>query len=334
MQLTTLAKFPHYYQQTVRLIENAFKYPSGQSFTIDFYPLMRQENWKHCHILIEDEKVVAHVGVLLKTLTINTPVAFLGGIAVDHELQGKGIFRQIFEATLSQYQNKIAFFVLWSDLASLYKKFDFYQAGQCNQTGDSIFTPPSNYQQCTLSSLSCNDIERLHHLYNSDPSTSYVTIKRDHSDWTILGHISSASLYVKRDAKNRIDAYFFVGKGADLTDIIHENASSKESKPNHLNALAPYRLWLSSDYPSPTKSLFLGLFRMGSSHLFKKFIEIYLDDQLKILKLSPHQITFIHDHSKYSISVEEFLPLLFGPNKANEFAQIAKPLYFSGLDTI
>ena len=85
MDILNLADSPRFIMQTLTLIEQAFEYPSDQQFDTDFYPLFNKDNFQNCFVLVEEDKVLAHIGVKLRKLQVNKQthlVAMYGGIAV------------------------------------------------------------------------------------------------------------------------------------------------------------------------------------------------------------------------------------------------------------
>ncbi len=86
--LTNLFADSKYYKDTIRLIETGFNYPDDHHFDIDFYPLISKDNLVNCHILIDNNKVIAHIGTLPKLLN-DQQVILMGGIVVYSNYQKK-----------------------------------------------------------------------------------------------------------------------------------------------------------------------------------------------------------------------------------------------------
>jgi hypothetical protein len=166
--------------------------------------------------------VVGHIGFLKKDLKFqNTifPSQFIGGICIDKNYQGMGLFSEFFTDLESEYEQESALHILWGDLHKVYRRFDFYPAG-------------IQYANSPSSETSLKEIpfKSFAHLYNKIHDTHLAPV-RSEADWQSLSHITSAQLFA--DDKN----YFFVNKGFDLTNVAHEYYFTDK------NIKLPYTHW-------------------------------------------------------------------------------------------
>lgn len=243
MQFKNLASHPHFYNYVLQLIEKNFQYKEPFHFECDFYPLLTKSNHTHNHLLLDGEKLVGHIGVCLREWG-DLKVAFIGGIAVDERYQKQGHFKTLMNHVLSLYQNECETFILWSDLHSMYEKFGFVAHEGLIQTGELAFEKPNLYEESTWKKLDTNEWEQIKSLYEN-MSKNFVTLKRQVRDWENIAQMSSTRLFLKRNANGKILGYFCVGKGQDLTDIIHEIAfESEEVKLRLYKTLGRFKLWL------------------------------------------------------------------------------------------
>ena len=321
---TTIKDHPELLDELLFLIESGFEYRKEHSYKIDFSPLFERTNWKNLHLLVDSEKIIAHVGAISLCLNNGSPVLFLGGIAVHKDYRGRGHFKDLLDSVLKRYINSHSLILLWSDLDEVYKKFGFSQAGSIIQTGSDIGTERlftamgfSKVDQLKLNSTQKRTLSRC---FDNTISSNFLTTHRSDVYWEKILKISSADLYVSYNKKNEIDFYFFYNRGMDLRGIIHEFAGG-----NHLIIeeklikLKNFRVWLPKENPwikeeDSYSSLYMGLFKIGNPSLFKELIQKEFSQNLIILNMTEETVTFCLKDKEYSISTLNFLSFLLGPN--------------------
>ncbi len=219
-----LDAFPELVTQANSLIEEAFSYQKPHQFSVDFAPLAGVRNLHNRHILIDPqtERIVAHVGTRLKSFVWmgeTIPVAMIGGIAVDKDLRGQGLFQFLFEHVLTKLHSQCALFLLWSDKHELYQKWHFHLAGKqwCyRQMG-----AEKTHNSILLKDANAKDKERIAYLYRTQVNQNYFSPLRDDADWEDFAQITSAELILMNEG------YAFRGKGMDLQGVIHDFAHIK-----------------------------------------------------------------------------------------------------------
>lgn len=328
MKLTNLADSPVYYDDTIKLIEESFDYSSNNKFDIDFYPLMNKTNHQNCHLLLKDNKVVAHVGVLLKKFVINDKefnIAMYGGIAVDEASRGKGYFKKIFSDVLNKYNNS-CMHLLWSDHLEMYEKFNFHPGVEQYEYNDSL-EDAFGFEPTTLKELSQIDIMSLDSIYSSQDD---IRIDRTINDWKVLSQITSTQLYIKRES-GRISNYFFMNKGEDLNGVIIEVGSFDdfEEIKNFGVVWSPELL----DIAYEGDVLFAAVIKLGNTEKLKDLIATYTDNDLKISNITENVVEFEFEENNFSLPHNEFITGVFGPSRFDELDCLF-PLYISGLDSI
>ncbi|MBY0516146.1 MAG: GNAT family N-acetyltransferase [Bacteriovoracaceae bacterium] len=218
-----LDAFPEFIDQTNSLIEEAFSYQKNFKFNVDFAPLTNTKNARNRHLLIDKSKhkVIAHVGARHKNFVWQgevIPVTLLGGIAVDSEYRGQGLFQILFEKVLAQLQSQCAFFLLWSDKHELYNKWDFYLAGKqwCYRS----LKPSTQIQSTLYKDISKDQKEKMAVHYRQFVNQNYFSPLRDDTDWEEFNEITSSDLLLTPEG------YAFKNKGMDLQGILHDFAHS------------------------------------------------------------------------------------------------------------
>lgn len=339
---STILDSPDSFEEAVKLIEKSFNYNDKHSYATDFSPLMNSTNWQNLHILKSEDKVIAHVGARVVKSMNNLPILLLGGIAVDKEFQGEGHFNDLFERVINLYKDEVALIMLWSDLDGLYKKFNFHEAGVLMQTGEEEFTPSkaveNGFKKLPLAQLGADKLSQLRKCYESSINSQFVSVQRSPMDWGAVATISSTDLYV-REENELIDFYFFINKGMDLNNIIHEFAGLNiEVTAECLGKLLPFKTWVPSKNPwlegQSDKSIFMGLFRIGKPELFSQLIYIWSDGEITLTGVSDENVVFNFSGKEYNQSHGEFLSLLMGPQRAEEFLSFRKELWITGIDSI
>lgn len=313
---TNLADSPEYIEQTLQLIESSFGYASGNSFNIDFYPLFNKDNFKHCHILIQDNQVVAHVGVKTRKLA-GSLINMYGGIAVTKNLRGKGVFKSFFNSILLKYKS-CALHCLWSNKIDLYKKFEFYPAIGLNE-----YSKKESSHNFRVEKISWDQFEN-ESLYHN---LSELRLERSKEEWAELKKIVSTNIYLLKK-NNHIVNYFIKDKGADLEGVIFEYG---EMSLEYLNCMRNFgRVWTPHPYPD-SLSIYSTLLKLGDENLVKKFFN--KSYQINISQITDHCVEFEFEDLKTQLPIADFLTGTLGPTPFEEFGK-HKPIFISGLDSI
>lgn len=324
MIFTNLKDSPQYKDQTLTLIESAFGYDKKYSFAIDFYPLMSEANAHQQYIYIDNNEVVAHIGVKNKTLKVKSHTYhfnMLGGIAVHPDYRGKGLFKSLLSEVEKQFSKKIVFSLLWSDQIDLYKKYHYYPCLTLNEYAQS--SSPTKYPAIKLNQMSQADLKYLKEIYNQ--SSHLRPVRTDH-DWEDLLSITSCDLYLVLK-EDKIFNYFFMNKGQDLTGIIHEYGFLNEDILPEISAYG--KIWSPLSLKQEHTNLFGAMLKIQNTNFFKDFVSQYC--HIDIVSIDDY-VDFTFNEQAHSCSVEEFLLGVFGPGRYQEIT--APYLFIPGVDSI
>jgi predicted N-acetyltransferase YhbS len=328
--LTTLAENPDLYEQTIALVNASFDYPEGSSIEDDFKPLFNKDNLQNLHIIKVEDKVVAHLGVSLRKLVykdVELPIAMLGGIAVDEEERNQGHFAGLMDKVLEQYESQVGLFLLWSDLFDLYQKKGFYLAGGLEEVEFASNFIPAEFKSKKLSELSDDEWTIIKEKFLSFQK-DYLSPLREEAHWNYFKEMKNVEAFLKDNY------YLFMGKGADLSDIIHEvGLSDSKELESELNFQT---LWLPEGntlFQDKQKLKYLALMRLGSLEEFNKFLKGVSPKPFQINAIG-ESVSFEFDSKTFTIGAQDFLTFLFGPNKAEEFKSFLPSLYIPGIDSI
>jgi len=335
MKITTLEQLPHLFDELVHLIETSFQYPHNQSFEVDFYPLLVKNNWNQLYIGIIDHKVVCHIGVLDKKFKVNGnyfKCYFIGGIATHQDFQKKGLFSQLMNYVLNEIQDS-ALAILWSENNSLYKKFSFHLCSEqfVIPKIDSIENKKFYKTQYHL----LTDIEKkqISKIYQEETCKNFISCIRTNREWQSIEQIKSSQIFIKKD-NDIITDYFFMNKGADLKETIHEYGSIKKI---NLNEISQYgNVWIPrKDNTFKDLSHQFGFHcKMMNQEMFSMFIQSMTKGLINISSIEKDVVTFSFENKVIQEDIEPFFHGVFGPHLYKEIEDKYPLFYISGLDSI
>lgn len=334
-QRTTLKETPSLIEETLRLIEKSFQYKKPFAFKDDFAPLMDPSNHHNCFVYTDENgKVIAHIGMKDKILSVNGrehAVCLLGGIAVDEERRGEGLFRSLMEDVLSEKRSDCAFFLLWSDQEKLYKKFGFTLCG--SQYEYPKTDGETSFEKTKFSAITPQERGAIQFLFEKNFSVNYLTPKRTAADWDMIAKTTSADLFIKRD-KQRILSYFFMNKGQDLGGIIYEYGFQGELADFVKEAQKAGTVWTATPVSDSNTQQFQFMMAPADRRLFATLIKDYTKNfDLRDINLIKGEVFFDFEDETLSLEIPEFLRGVFGPGAFEELGDMS-PLFISGLDSI
>ncbi len=344
--LTTLSDNPEYFEEVISLIEEEFHYTNNHHYERDFAPLVNPLNFDNCFLYVEQEtnRVVAHLGVCLRKMIkgeSEISVALIGGIVTHKKHRGAGLFKNLMNHALVQYQEKVGLFILWSDLENIYEKFSFFRTGGLVQTGNRNLISadkPLGFEKKTFDQLSDKEFDEVVACYKNFNEKYFFTIKREDKEWSIIREMSSIDLYVKKNKEKIINKYFCINKGRDLTHIIHEiSCSNKRDFLSFARELTQFKVWLPEteleSFPH-SEVFYTSFIKIASSEILNIFLAEITKNELRILNTQDNLIEFQYREDKFKVSYKDFLQYLFGPKPLVEFAKYDLSLYITGADSI
>lgn len=332
LTITNLKDSPELYQTTLKIVEEEFLYPATEKMTTDFAPLFHKSNHQNCFVLLKDEKPIGHIGLREVLFEINEmifPIAFIGAIAITKQEQGKGYFSFFFEEFLKQNASYPLYF-LWSENHDLYKKFHFQPTIGLNVYTQEDSNTSFSFEKTTLNNLSIDDKKQILSLYGKIHAQLPY---RDIEILKTLELITSTSLFLKRNGKEITD-YFFVGKGADLKDIIHESYFSNEA--NFKEANQKYTCWTTAHYQNSSCDLVAStLVCPGEINKLSELIAHYTEGEIKLHFIKDNKAQFEFEEKLLKLPLQDFMQGIFGPNQFEELSlKKLKPFFIPGLDSI
>lgn len=320
IELTNLHTRPDKYHDTIKLIESEFGYNTQFSFEIDFAPLIQKENYKNLFILLENDEVIGHTGLLIKEIVINNNtfhIGLIGGVVIKNSHQGKGLSKRLLEKATNN--TELTFYLLWSDKTDYYKKFDFYPCIQQYQ-----------YEQANCeNSFQKTDLgpELIPYLKELYSNPHEIRLNREDKDWNNILKITSSDLYLKKE-NDEIKNYFFINKGQDLQSIIHEYHRPEKEMLNYGYLWTPQLI----KNLAPTHQ-YAALLKINKKDSFQQFIESLTQNKIKMHAIDSHTVDFTFNNNRFQQNIDEFLTGTLGPSRYEELESCLL-LYISGLDSI
>ncbi|MCF8058232.1 MAG: GNAT family N-acetyltransferase [Bacteriovoracaceae bacterium] len=318
MNVKTLAEMPERLNECVTLIEKSFGYGEADSFIDDFSLLIDERNYQHCYFLIEEDEVVATLFTLPRTLTfksLKVEVLFLGGISVKDENRGAGLFRTLLE-TILLLNPQYAFYLLWSDLAQLYEKFNFYEFGLIEEVD---LTANEKQKLIKFNPENLKTLIEGHQMLGQ----SFMIPLRDEHDWHIL--LQSKSIKIFEDEKKNI---YLINKGMDLKNICHEY------HPEEAPPVNGYNNWRIGPHSTDASLRYMGFLRLGNLEKLNEFIMQTSEGRLGISAYENRIIEVIFDGEKYELGERDFIQGLWGPGQVEEWKDLVPKILIPGFDSI
>lgn len=335
-QVIRLSEAPHLLSQVIDIIEKEFSYDQSNSVLVDFYPLLKEQNFYNNFILIKGEdKVIGHVGTKPCVYMVgenHCPILHMGGIAIDSDFQGQGHFKRLFGEVLHLLEKRHAFILLWSEKQDLYQKFGFFPVGGQIQPRKEYF-PIEGYFATKFHEISPSELEEIKSIYKSNSLFFF----RPEREWDDALNVSSCNLFIKK-INDEIISYYVEGKGQDLNQVIHEfgiqlDHFEEEMQHFHNNAsFLPFQFY-------PTEEDFYqlqytALCKFGNPYFMQNFLTDFSRGEIGHIQRDKEMLSFIFDNNDYKVDQKEILEMLWGPQIVKEFFGRYQGLFIPGIESI
>ena len=324
-----LGKVVDFLNQTLRSKE-------GWSITSEYPIAFDDSNLHNIRIIEEDGKIISHA--VVKNLLIKTPIAIfrvaaIGSVVTAPQYRNKGYSQQIIKDCIQVATEQGAdVAILWTDIYDFYRKFGFELAGSETAL---IFNNSFDTEVQGLKYLQSNkvDPQSILRLY----SQHSVGSLRNAADIARYLNIPNSQLYTAWDQNNQLQAYAVEGRGADLSNYIHEwggNVSKLLTLVNEIQKQKNDTITLIT--PSHSVNLirqakekgalvnegYLGMIKLiNTKNLFfkiKRFAR-YVGQEDFIIEYNGHDYIVGHSgHIFRTTSEEDIAQLIFGPHKASQ----------------
>lgn len=211
--------------QVLEFLNMQLRPNASWSIANEYPTALAPSNLGNIRIITEGNEVLSHA--VLKPLIIKSPtiifkVAAIGSVVTNSNHRGQGLSLKILDECLSEAKKQdcdIA--MLWTNLYDFYRKVNFELGGyEESIIIEQEFTASPTKTTMPLRFMKGTNIsaESIHRLYNQHTVGTFRTV--DEIRKYLM--IPNTTLYTAWDIQGNLAAYAAEGKGADLTDYIHE----------------------------------------------------------------------------------------------------------------
>jgi predicted acetyltransferase len=186
------------------------------------YPLaMHESNLNNFRILKHEDQIVS--GAVMKMHIIKCVMGLfkasaIGSVVTSPEHRNQGFSQKVLNDCVALSEKQVCdFAILWSDLFDFYRKLGFELAGS---EVSMVINSEMNVQDSSVRIMESNKVsaEALLKVYNYHTTGTIRTVR----DINAYLQIPNSRVYTAWDKNNQLLAYAVEGKGADLTNYIHE----------------------------------------------------------------------------------------------------------------
>ena len=326
----------HEWTQVVDFLDAHLRQNNNWTIASEYPTALSTSNIHNMSIITEDEKIISHA--VLKTLIVKTPYAVfkvgaIGSVVTDPHYRQQGYSRSNINKCLElAAQQECDLAILWTDKFDFYRKMGFELAGY-----DFSFAFDQKGEVK-------NKNWRFLHGVNIDPSAlsklysqHTVQVVRTIDDFRQYLKIPNSNLYTVWDQNNQLLAYAAEGKGADLTNYVHEWGGNVDALMdlfqyirNHKNSEITIMTPLHSQnlrnrlsQVSPQHQGYLGMLKIinmeGLLGKVKKAFRAEGHDKIVFEKQGSSYV-FGFGADLYTLEKEsDLVQLLFGPLNINQF---------------
>lgn len=215
------APFNSEMDKVIDFLNHSLRSSEGWSITAEYPLAFDPSNLHNIRIIEENGQIISHA--VLKNLLIKTPIAIfrvaaIGNVVTAPEFRNKGYSQKVIKDCLQIATEQGAdIAILWTNIYDFYRKFGFELAGSETAL---IFNQPFDTEVKGLKYLQSNkvDPQSILRLYSQHAVGSI----RNAADISRYLQIPKVQLYTAWDQNNQLQAYAVEGRGADLTNYIHE----------------------------------------------------------------------------------------------------------------
>lgn len=211
------AEFP----QVLEFLHAQLRPNAGWSLEKEYPTALTKTNLHNMRIITDETRVVSHA--VLKPLILKTPnaaykVGAIGSVVTDESHRNQGFSKQILENCLEEARKQeCEIAILWTNLYDFYRKLGFELSGsEISFLFENEFPAPrGDLKYITGAKVSADSIHRL---YCQHPTGTVRTLE----DTKKFLSIPNTQIYTAWNPDGTLASYAIEGKGADLTNYIHE----------------------------------------------------------------------------------------------------------------
>lgn len=191
------------------------------SIASEYPTALSRSNLHNVRVITDQERVLSHA--VLKPMVIKTPlliykVAAIGSVVTDEAARGQGLSSRILESCLQEARlQECDFAILWTNLYDFYRRLGFELAGfEESVVIEREFEGPAlDLRFMKGAQVAPEAILRLYSQHSVGSARTAEEVRK-------FLQIPNSTVHTAWDASGQLMAYAVEGKGADLTDYVHE----------------------------------------------------------------------------------------------------------------
>lgn len=226
--------------ELLKFLDRTLRPEQSWSVASEYPTVFNKKNIHNMRILTEADRILSHA--VMKPLIVKTPlliykIAAIGSVVTDDQRRGEGLSSQIMDSCLAEATKQgCDFALLWTGIHDFYRKKGFELAGyEENLRITDEFEPTR--QDLVYYHGKPIAPESLLNLY----SQHTVGTARSAEDIKKFLQIPCSRIHSAWDKHGKLVAYAIEGKGADLTDHIHEWGGSVSAIVSLLSSIRSHK---------------------------------------------------------------------------------------------
>lgn len=213
------------FPQVVDFLDQKLRNQVSWSITKEYPTALTKTNLHNMRIISNGSEILSHA--VLKPLIVKTPhmilkVGAIGSVVTDEKHRGQGLSSQIINSCVEEASRQSCdIAILWSGIPEFYQKLGFKMAGfeESYVIDKPLSTTATQLKFKTGSQIAPEALLRIYQQHT-------VTTHRTVDEMKKFLQIPNSQVYSAWGPQGTLEAFAVEGKGADLTDYIHEWAGN------------------------------------------------------------------------------------------------------------
>lgn len=213
------------FPQVVEFLDQKLRNQVSWSIAKEYPTALTKTNIHNMRIISNGPEILSHA--VLKPLIVKTPhlilkVGAIGSVVTDEKHRGQGLSSQIINSCLEEAaRQNCDIGILWSGIPEFYQKLGFKMAGfEESYVIDKPLTTTATQLKFKVGAQIAP--EALLRIYQQHTVTTHRTVE----EMKKFLQIPNSQIYSAWGPQGTLEAFAVEGKGADLTDYIHEWAGN------------------------------------------------------------------------------------------------------------
>lgn len=324
---TSESEFP----EVLAFLDKGLREENPWSIAAEYPTAINLMNIHNMRIITDNENVLSHA--VIKPLIVKTPraifkVGAIGSVYTKSDYRGQGLSTQIiYDCIEHSTRQNCDVGILWTNLYDYYRRFGFELAGT---EVSAVIDSQLNYQISGLrfsheANVSPDAIMRLYSQHTVNTVRTLDEIKKYLA-------IPNTRIYTAWESNGQLGAYAIEGKGADLTNYVHEWGGQTSRLLALLNYIRnqkrhPITLIAPSHSTNLLRSIkefnpiinfgYLGMIKiLNYDSLFNKVKKAFREEGISDFVLERHGNKFFFGFKQNICTLEnerDVIQLIFGP---------------------